>query len=69
MVHNVPAKYPAPGTVPYIDATEAFAKRIGFTRKTIYGDMWKFGTGFEGADTGNDSAFSTEALEVHTDGI
>jgi len=32
---------------PYYDATEAFAQRVGFVRRTLYGDMWQFGT-YEG---------------------
>ena len=69
-VPEVCASLPAgaePSGVPYQDATEAFANRIGFVRRTLYGDMWSFGT-FEGTDTGNDSAYSNVALNLHTDG-
>jgi hypothetical protein len=73
LIQDVPENYaslPAgvePSGVPYQDATEAFANRVGFVRRTLYGDMWSFGT-FEGTDTGNDSAYSNVALDLHTDG-
>lgn len=74
LVHDVPESFAdrlpsnvEPCGVPYQDATEALAKQVGFIRRTLYGDMWSFGT-FEGTDTGNDSAYSNVALDLHTDG-
>ena len=78
LVHDVPETYAdaarssaAPGdaepAVPYMGATEALAKEVGFVRRTLYGGMWAFGT-YDGTDTGNDSAYSSNALEPHTDG-
>ena len=43
-VHGVPEQYHqteshlTPSDVPYQDATEAFAQRVGFVRRTLYGD-------------------------------
>jgi trimethyllysine dioxygenase len=68
IVEGVPEQYSGSSTsTAYLDATEAFAKRVGFVRRTLYGDMWEFGT-YAGTDAGNDSAYSDIALELHTDG-
>ena len=53
-----------------MDATEAFAKRIGFVRPSLYGDMWSFGSFEHDAkeEAMADSAYSNLALAMHTDG-
>ena len=50
LVHDVPKEYNQESAqaehgeestpIPYMSATEAFAKRVGFVRRTLYGDMW-----------------------------
>lgn len=44
---------------------DALAGRIGYPRRTIFGDVWEMRPG---ADEHLDSAYDTIALDVHTDG-
>ncbi|CAM9165186.1 unnamed protein product [Discosporangium mesarthrocarpum] len=54
------------GTPPTMEGTEAFAKKFGFVRHTLYGGMWA--TSAEGDEEGyNDTAYSNVALASHTD--
>ena len=50
---------PGPGPV------EALAGRIGYVRRTLFGDVWEMKAG---ADEHKDSAYDPVALDVHTDG-
>lgn len=52
------------GTPPNQDAAEQLVRRVGYPRETVFGGMWTFG-----ADaTHDDTAYSREALPLHTDG-
>jgi trimethyllysine dioxygenase len=57
------------GTPGELESTEAFARRIGFVRQTMYGLMWS--TSADDSTVENpatrDSAYSTEGLVLHTD--
>ena len=52
------------GAQPSVQGTENFVRLVGYPRESIFGGMWTFGNTGEFSD----SAYSSDALPLHTDG-